>query len=126
MAFKNMGRGILYLPMRYNSPHMEAASNPLILHQDGEIEQIKQSSSAYIKVELKKKSPRGPAVTSGVEYELLYWDNLWVSAGKKIATENNRITFESIPQGALFWIRSSDKSYQERPFLYKDGEQIWY
>lgn len=126
VVFKNMGRGILYLPTRYNSPNMEAVSNPLILHQDGEIEHIKRSSSAYIEVELKKKSPQGPAITSGVEYELFYWDNLWISVGKKTATENNSITFKNIPKEALLWVRSSDKSHQERPFLYKKGEQVWY
>lgn len=126
VVFKNMGRGILYLPMRYNSPYMEAISNPIILHQDGKIEHIEYSSSAHIAVDITKKSPRGPSIIQGTQYELLYWDNIWVSVGEKIATENNKITFEGIPQGALLWIRSMDKSYQERPFLYKHGEQIWY
>ena len=60
-----------------------------------------------------------------MHYELLYWDDSWISLGVKIA-ENNFVEFSGIPKNAVFWLRNLDEGKEERMFILKEGEQIWW
>ena len=61
----------------------------------------------------------------GEEYELFYWDDLWVSLGRQQGTESQYLDFPDAPQGALFLLRNNTRGKEERIFLYQGGEQIW-
>lgn len=62
----------------------------------------------------------------GDEYELNYWDDSkWISAGKQIA-KDNYLEYDSIPGGALLWLKNHTRGWDERVFLYKDGKQEWW
>ena len=62
----------------------------------------------------------------GDEYELNYWDNTkWISAGKKVA-EDNYLVYDSIPGGALLWLKNNTRGWDERVFIYRDGKQEWW
>lgn len=64
-------------------------------------------------------------VSPGDNYELLYWDGqAWESIGVDRA-KGYEICFDKVPVGALLWLRDLTKGKEERPFLYKDGVQIW-
>ena len=64
-------------------------------------------------------------VFPGMNYELFYWDNSWISLGVKEATTNS-ITYNEIPENALLWLRNLDKGKEERIFTMVDGKQVWY
>ncbi len=72
-------------------------------------------------------SPRsdGNCIEPGDEYELMYWmKDQWVSLGKKKA-EGLTISFEDCPVNALFLLHNKTKGWQERPFTYENGRQVW-
>lgn len=74
--------------------------------------------------------PRGDDnyVRVGDTYEFLYWDNRkWISKGICKATDNN-LTYDSIPRGALMWLRNLTRGMDERCFLIRDddGVQEWW
>jgi hypothetical protein len=64
-------------------------------------------------------------VNPGMNYELFYWDNQWISLGQKKATSYS-VTFDGIPENALLWLRNLNEGKEERIFTLVDGEQIWY
>ena len=61
----------------------------------------------------------------GMYYELLYWDNQWVSLGIKEAT-GHALTYDNIPSNAVLWLRNHSEGKEERIFTIEDGKQIWW
>ena len=62
----------------------------------------------------------------GDEYELKYWNNSkWVSLGKQKA-KSNMLHYENVPKNALLWVKDYTQGWDERPFLYNNGEPIWW
>jgi hypothetical protein len=125
VLFKDMGRGIVYLPAKYENNELKAVAAPVILHQNGDTEILHIKPDQRRQVTLKKKSPYGPNIVKGNEYSLYYWDSAWKLLESKMATANS-IVFEQVPDNALLWVRSKDKPVNERPFIFKNGEQVWY
>lgn len=67
-------------------------------------------------------------IRKGHEYELFYMNNgMWISLGKQVATEDDRLLYNNIPQGALYWLRDYTKGTEERIFeINKDKQIIWH
>lgn len=67
-------------------------------------------------------------IRKGHEYELFYMNNgRWISLGKQVATEDDRLQYNDIPQGALYWLRDYTKGTEERIFeINKDKQIIWH
>lgn len=66
-------------------------------------------------------------IRKGHEYELFYMDKgRWKSLGKQTATEDDRLLYEQIPEGALYWLRDYTKGREERIFEIKDHTVIWH
>ncbi len=64
-------------------------------------------------------------VKPGCHYELMYWDDGWVSAGSKYANDT-LLVYENIPSGALYWLRNRTEGIEEQIFLLDDkGYQYW-
>ena len=76
------------------------------------------------KVEFYPRSDDNRIVT-GELYELFYWDKKWISLGQQYGKEN-RLTFHSIPQNALFYIHNHTRGKEHRPFTYEKGKQVWW
>jgi len=64
-------------------------------------------------------------IYAGMEYELFYWENRWVSAGVKIA-KSNKLTYDNVPKNTLFWLKNHTEGKEERIFTYENGRQIWW
>lgn len=74
--------------------------------------------------------PRGDDnyVRVGDQYEFLYWDNTkWVTKGTTVAGDN-KLIYDSIPRGALMWLRDLTRGMDERCFLIRkdDGVAEWW
>lgn len=67
----------------------------------------------------------GNDIFPGDEYELLYWDNRWISMGVQIA-KGYELTYRDVPSNALYWLRNHTKGEEERSFTYENGKQIWW
>jgi hypothetical protein len=59
------------------------------------------------------------------EYELFYWDNNWVSAGKKTA-HADFLNYTNIPSGTIYWLKCYSGGKEERIFTYEKDTQIWW
>lgn len=91
--------------------------------------------NAYIGIDFGKEveidriiySPRtdGNDVIPGEEYELFYWENRWVSLGRKKA-DGFRLQYDSVPDNSLLWLHNRTKGVEERIFTYMNNEQIWW
>jgi hypothetical protein len=60
----------------------------------------------------------------GDRYELLYYDNKWISAGITTAT-TNQVQYNHVPSNTLYWLRNLDRGKEEQAFLYQNGQQIF-
>ena len=60
-------------------------------------------------------------------YELFYWNDHWVSLGRKVAKEKY-LSYTNVPKGALFWLRNLTTGKEERIFTYDcaNDRQIWW
>jgi hypothetical protein len=63
-------------------------------------------------------------IMKGEEYELFYWNDKWISLGRRIASEYY-LDYE-VPQKALFLLRNHTKGVEERIFTIENGKQIWW
>lgn len=91
--------------------------------------------NAYIGIDFGKEveidriiySPRTDEndVIPGEEYELFYWENRWVSLGRKKA-DSFRLQYDSVPDNSLLWLHNRTKGVEERIFTYMNNEQIWW
>ncbi|MDR2027317.1 MAG: discoidin domain-containing protein [Prevotellaceae bacterium] len=67
----------------------------------------------------------GNIVTYGDEYELKYWNNGWISLGRKVA-DNIYLIFEDCPSDALFLLHDCTRGIQDRIFTYENDKQVWW
>ena len=66
-------------------------------------------------------------IRDGEIYELLYWDNKWISIGKQMGSAKTyQLTYNNVPTNALFLLRNLTKGKEERIFTYENGKQIWW
>ena len=65
------------------------------------------------------------AIVSTDTYELFYWQDQWISLGRKRPIGDS-VVYDNVPQKALLWLRNLTKGREERPFTYENGKQIWW
>ncbi len=64
----------------------------------------------------------GNGICPGHDYELFYYAfDGWVSLGRQTATSDT-LCFESVPSGALYWLKNYSEGREERIFTYENGE----
>lgn len=95
-----------------------------------------QESGAWVGIELQvhqkinkiKFLPRNDDnnIRIGDLYELFFWGgNEWISLGRQVGNEEY-LTFEECPIGALFLLHNHTRGIEERIFTYENGKQIWW
>jgi hypothetical protein len=65
------------------------------------------------------------AIQKENEYELFFWNNAWISLGRKVAADSV-LTYERIPSSALYFLHNRTEGKEERIFTYENGEQVWW
>ena len=63
------------------------------------------------------------AISPGDKYELFYYDTPGGGAVGKQTAENYSVSFDSVPSGAIYWLRNLTKGREERIFSMEDGMQ---
>lgn len=79
-------------------------------------------------IKMMKYIPRtdGNGITSGHEYELSFYDEEgWKTISTQQATGES-IEFNSVPSGALFWLKDNTDGKEERIFTYENGQVIFW
>lgn len=64
-------------------------------------------------------------ILPGNEYELFYWNENWISLGRKTAN-NFDLDFEDVPADALYWLKCLSGGKEERIFTINKGMQVWW
>ena len=64
-------------------------------------------------------------IIPGLDYELFYWQNGWLSLGRKIA-DSYLLNYQNVPSGAVFWLHCHSGGKEERIFTYENNRQIWW
>jgi len=157
VTYENMGQDIVYLPVYYMYDQMIPFSEPIILTKEGIVLPIKkykgkaQSAKLFYKYppELTAVNDSTNAILNDNVYELFYWDNRWISLGKKTTADRkadidslgfdfnkplffnnikNRefIFYENVPVGTLFLLHNYTQGKEERIFTIENNEQVWW
>jgi hypothetical protein len=63
-------------------------------------------------------------IVTNDNYQLYYWNDRWISVGKKQA-EYNFIEFENVPSSTIYWLSNLDHGKEEQPFFYIGGKQVF-
>jgi hypothetical protein len=66
----------------------------------------------------------GNTIEPGDEYELLYWNDKWISLGAKKAAQYS--LQYSVPANALLWLKDLTRGKEERIFTWEHGKQVWW
>lgn len=81
---------------------------------------IPMSKIAYI------RRGDGNAICPGDEYELYYWyAGKWDLLDRQVA-ETVYLDFKNVPADGLYFIKSLSRGVQNRTFIYKNGNILWY
>ena len=136
--FTGMGTDIAYLPAFYINGDIVPAGKPFILDNNGDPVYANPDIENPHTLELISTTKRITKNTTdniekvflkeGETYELFFWDDGWVSFGKK-ETGGKPLEFKNVPSGALYWLINTKpaKDRPERIFVFTDkGEQVWY
>lgn len=134
-TFTDMGTDIAYLPAYYLNEKIVPAGKPFILTADGAIQplapdkdkpvSVTLASTTKTTLEMSTDGIRKTAFTSGVSYELQYWQDGWQSVGKQVAGEAP-LTFNDVPSGCIYWLTAADSDREERIFTFDNDQQIWW
>ncbi|WP_443940010.1 hypothetical protein [Pedobacter sp. MW01-1-1] len=122
-VFLNMGRDIVYLPAFYQYGELTPVGFPVFLGKDGRCKVLKDDGKRT-KLVVRSKSPEGPNILKGQEYELLIWNGKWKMLNKSIASADS-IVYSKLPTNALYRIKSKDKASKERIFMIQNEKQVW-
>ncbi len=63
-------------------------------------------------------------VEPGDQYELFYWDNEWISLGKKKANDTF-LEFNNAPKNVIFLLRNYSQGSDESIFFLENGNQVF-
>lgn len=64
-------------------------------------------------------------IIKGLEYELYYWNNKWISLERKTAIEYNLI-FDNVPRNALLLLKCTTEGNENRIFTWDNNNQVWW
>lgn len=64
-------------------------------------------------------------IIKDLEYELYYWNNRWVSLGRKTATDYH-ITYDHIPGNSLLYLKCTSEGNENRIFTWQGNGPKWW
>ena len=91
--------------------------NKILLVEDEE------SIRGFLKINLQRNNFN--VIEVGNKYELMYYNDRWVSLGIQTAT-NQYLEYDNAPTQALFLLRNLTQGKEERIFTYENGKQVWW
>lgn len=125
--FADMEKGVVYLPAYFQEERIIPAGYPVILQMDGGTRVLKPDFEHMQQVLLERKYPEDQSnvISKGHLYDLLYWNNNWISIGTQRAL-SEKLSFSDVPRNALLILRDLDHGRQERIFTFENSKQVWW
>ena len=135
-VFTSMGKDIAYFPCFYKDGELIPAGDAFILEEDGSITNKNADTLHTISVDLYSTTRKvtkhatdeieQASFKKGVEYELSYWNEEWLSIGTETAKGNMPLHFNDVPANALLWLVEKDSKKEERIFTVNEGIINWW
>jgi Transglutaminase-like superfamily len=132
--FKDMGIDLVYLPAYFIDEKLQPAGAAFLLNNEGEREELQVADSFQAMQVLSTTRMKINNLTGenditnlkpGTEYELYYWHKGWQDVAND-TFHNTELHFDQVPDNGLYWLREKDSDKEERIFIYRDRQQIWY
>ena len=135
-TFTDMGMNIAYLPAFFVHQKVVPAAPAFILQSDGIVRPLVARPGTSMRLRLVSTTRRAQVESTdgvqptflepGREYELFYWKDEWVTAGKALAG-TEPLEFADVPEGVLYWLLPTGSSRdEERIFTYESNAQVWW
>ncbi|MBN1970762.1 MAG: O-antigen ligase family protein [Candidatus Delongbacteria bacterium] len=124
--FKDMPRGVVYLPMFYRNDRLTPAGFPIALGYNNK-KVLRPNPETKITIKIVEQD-KYLVFRPGQRYLLYYWDNKWISCGEQIAPQNEKfMIFDNVPSNALYVLKPDYSKEKERPFIItEEGNRIWF
>jgi len=136
VVFRQMAPGVVYLSALYLNGEIVPSGNPLILHDDGSVEQLVSDPldtvGAVIASTMSKtqaastESVRKGRLEPGITYDLEYWQDGWRKVASATAAENTPLEFTGVPGDALYRLVAEDSDRSERIFTLEGDQLLWW
>jgi hypothetical protein len=124
-TFKNMGKGVAYLPMYYKNKQLVPAGYPYVLGRKNKTE-LKPSGETHTIII--KEQEKYLKYRPGKVYRLLMWNKGWETLANQTAPDGcTQLEFAKVPKNTLLLLAPEYTQGKERPFMILDnGERIWW
>ena len=124
--FTNMGKGAVYLPMKYANNKLNPVGYPMAVgykHQ-----QLLQPDTLHKHTIVLKEQEKYLKFHPFKKYTLFCWNNRWQKMEEQVARDTTtRMSFDGIPRNALLLLFPEDTKRKERPFIVTDeGNRVWF
>jgi hypothetical protein len=124
-VYKNMSKGVVYLPMYYENKKLIPAGWPQALgYKNAKELQPDIHHTRTIQV---PEEERYLKFRVGKKYQLLMWNNQWQLLGEQTAGQGcTQLTFKNVPANALLILAPEYSQGKERPFMIiENGKRVW-
>jgi hypothetical protein len=125
-TFKNMGKGVVYLPMYYLKGALFPASWPYALGYNNKV--MLKPDTIHTHAITMKEQEKYLKYRPGKKYRLYYWNNTWKLLAEKTAPVGcTELEFDKVPTNALLMMIPEYSQRKERPFMIlESGERVWW
>ena len=126
VKFNKLGKGAVYLPMRYTNKFLMPAGYPMAVgYNESHLLQPDTANRHTIHLPQQDKYL---IYRPGKKYTLYYWGNKWITIGTQTAADSTtELVFEKVPKNALLLLVPEYTQHKDRPFeIMETGERVWW
>ena len=121
-TFNDLSVGVIYLPVNYENEQYIVAGYPVLIHADKKTTELVPDYNNKITINI-TEAPKYLKYRTGKKYSFYYWDDHWISAGTKVASDSKSLAFEEIPSNTVYLLVPEYSEGKERIFtVNKTGE----
>lgn len=117
----NLGKGVLYLPIEWDTINTKSYGKPFVIIEDKITEYSVEEELQDIS--LRFTSPN-EEINPQKKYDLLYWDDEWKIVKSKLSHDG--LIIAKVPKKSVFLLWDNDRFYDERIFVMDQGKQMFF
>ncbi|MDR0829403.1 MAG: transglutaminase domain-containing protein [Prevotellaceae bacterium] len=122
-TFNKISVGAVYLPMNFENKKLSPVGFPVLINANKTVKELKINKQKPINITV-TEAPQYLFYRIGKKYTFYYWDEKWVNAGTKTATESKVLTFDNIPSNTIYLLVPEYSQKKERIFTVKENGEI--
>lgn len=125
-TFKNMSKGVVYLPVSYEHGKFKSAGWPYALGYKNK--SILKPDTLHPRSITLQQEEKYLKYRPGKKYRLFFWNGEWKAIGDQTAPDGcTQLVFAKVPANALLIMIPEYTQKKERPFMIlENGERVWW